>query len=164
MIYVRNITAKCYIPQISILLGWKQCLVLELCYLLKPICCRRWHLIRVYTVCYSSSWLLTTQHVVKWSYLNFKTSMVLRSLDRNLNTLSYKPKIWLTVGVSKKSSMSGKQCRLWSDATLCSIWSGSTLFVQACLSEDFCSGLSVQILLVNTVYRAQKNKKNKDHR
>ena len=31
--------------------------------------------------------------------------------------------------------MSGKQCRLWSDATLCSVWSGSILFAQACLSQ-----------------------------
>ena len=31
--------------------------------------------------------------------------------------------------------MSGKQCRPWSDAAFCSIWSGSTLFAKACLSQ-----------------------------
>ena len=29
--------------------------------------------------------------------------------------------------------MSGKQCRPWSDAAFCGIWSGSTLFAKACL-------------------------------
>ena len=29
----------------------------------------------------------------------------------------------------------GKQCRPWSDAALCGVWSGSALFTQACLSE-----------------------------
>ena len=31
--------------------------------------------------------------------------------------------------------MSGKHCRPWWDATFCSIWSGSTWFAQACLSQ-----------------------------
>ena len=39
----------------------------------------------------------------------------------------------------KHGWMSGKQWRPWSDATYCGIWSGSTLFAQACLS--LCLGL-----------------------
>ena len=35
----------------------------------------------------------------------------------------------------KYCRMNGKQCSPWSDAAFCSIWSGSTLFAQACLSE-----------------------------
>ena len=31
--------------------------------------------------------------------------------------------------------MSAKQCRPWSDATFCSIWSGSTLFAHAWKSQ-----------------------------
>ena len=31
--------------------------------------------------------------------------------------------------------MSGKQCRPWADIAFCGIWSGSTLFDQACLSQ-----------------------------
>ena len=31
--------------------------------------------------------------------------------------------------------MSGKQCRPWSDAAFCGVWSWSTLFAQACLSD-----------------------------
>ena len=31
--------------------------------------------------------------------------------------------------------MSSKQCRPWSDAALCGVWSGSTLFAQTCLCE-----------------------------
>ena len=37
--------------------------------------------------------------------------------------------------MSKTYSMGGKQCRPWSDAAFCSIWSGSTLFAQASLSQ-----------------------------
>ena len=39
--------------------------------------------------------------------------------------------------------MSGKQCRLWTDATFCDVWSGSSLFVW---------GLSVPIFRVITVH------------
>ena len=35
----------------------------------------------------------------------------------------------------KYCCMYGKQCRPWSDAAFCSIWSGSTLFAKACLSQ-----------------------------
>ena len=35
----------------------------------------------------------------------------------------------------KKCWMSGKQCRPWSDATFCGIWSGSTLFDKVYLSQ-----------------------------
>ena len=31
--------------------------------------------------------------------------------------------------------LNGKQCRSWSDATFCGIWSGSTLFAQTCQSK-----------------------------
>ena len=31
--------------------------------------------------------------------------------------------------------MSGKQCRPWTDAAFCGVWSGSTLFAQACPSQ-----------------------------
>ena len=39
----------------------------------------------------------------------------------------------LPIGVSKYCWVRGKQCWTWSDAAFCGIWSGSTLFVQACL-------------------------------
>ena len=52
------------------------------------------------------------------------------------------PKHWIssfhytvTVAVSKNWWMSGKQCRPWSDAAFCAVWSGSTLFALACLSH-----------------------------
>ena len=35
----------------------------------------------------------------------------------------------------KYCCMYGKQCKPWWDATFCSIWSGSTLFEKACLSQ-----------------------------
>ena len=35
----------------------------------------------------------------------------------------------------KYCCMYGKQCRPWSDAEYCSIWSGSTLFAKAYLSQ-----------------------------
>ena len=40
-----------------------------------------------------------------------------------------------SVDVSTNSWMNNKQCRHWSDATSCSIWSMFTLFAQACLSK-----------------------------
>ena len=39
--------------------------------------------------------------------------------------------LWMCI----KLRMSGKQCRPWSDAAYCGVWSGSPLFAQACLSE-----------------------------
>ena len=36
-------------------------------------------------------------------------------------------KYWWTIG---------KKCRPWSDAAFCGVWSGSTLFAQACLSKN----------------------------
>ena len=35
----------------------------------------------------------------------------------------------------KYCCMYGKQCKPWSDAAFCHIWSESTLFAQACLSQ-----------------------------
>ena len=43
--------------------------------------------------------------------------------------------ILLPINVSKNCWMSCKQCRPWSDATFCDIWSGSTLFARVCLSK-----------------------------
>ena len=39
--------------------------------------------------------------------------------------------------MSKNAGLDDKQCRPWSDAAFCSIWSGSTLFAQACLSQYY---------------------------
>ena len=41
----------------------------------------------------------------------------------------------LHVVASKNCWMRGKQCRPWSDSTVCGIWSGSTLFAQFCQSK-----------------------------
>ena len=40
-----------------------------------------------------------------------------------------------TFEVSKNCRMSDKQCRPWSDAAISGVWSGSTVFAQACLSK-----------------------------
>ena len=50
------------------------------------------------------------------------------------------PKIWNSpfyylLLCLKYCCMYGKQCRLWSDAEFCGIWSGSTLFAKVCLSQ-----------------------------
>ena len=50
------------------------------------------------------------------------------------------PKIWNSpfcclLMCPKYCCMFAKQCRPWSDAAFCSIWSGSTLFVKACMSQ-----------------------------
>ena len=37
--------------------------------------------------------------------------------------------------VSKHCQLNGRQCRSWSVATECGVWSGSALFAQACLSQ-----------------------------
>ena len=44
--------------------------------------------------------------------------------------------IGLCIDMYKNCWMSGKQCRPWSDAMFCGIWSGSTLFAQAYLSQN----------------------------
>ena len=56
-----------------------------------------------------------------------------RSLTNPLIIASNKS-FWLPVDVSKKCCVSGKQCRIWSDAAVCGVWSGSTLFAQAYVS------------------------------
>ena len=50
------------------------------------------------------------------------------------------PKIWNSpfyhlLGCLKYCCKNGKQCRTWSDAAYCSVWSGSTLFAKAYLSQ-----------------------------
>ena len=50
------------------------------------------------------------------------------------------PKIWNSpfyclVMCIKYCCMYGKQCRPWSDAAFCSVWSGSTMFAKAYLSQ-----------------------------
>ena len=39
--------------------------------------------------------------------------------------------------MSRNCWTNGKQCRPWSDATFCGVWSGSSLFAKACLYENF---------------------------
>ena len=51
-------------------------------------------------------------------------------LSSNLNQ-----SILLPTHMCKNCLIGGKHYRPWSDATLCSIWSWSTLFAQACLSQ-----------------------------
>ena len=59
------------------------------------------------------------------------------------------PKVWNSpfyylLMCLKYCCIYGKQCRPWSEAGFCGIWSGFTLFAEACLSEqiryllDFC--------------------------
>ena len=43
--------------------------------------------------------------------------------------------IWLPVYVPENWWMKGIQCRPWSDAAFCGVWSGSTLFALTCLPQ-----------------------------
>ena len=57
-----------------------------------------------------------------------------------LSTYHTCPKIWNSqfyylLMCLKYCYMYSKQCRSWSDATFCGIWSGSTLFAEAYLSQ-----------------------------
>ena len=47
--------------------------------------------------------------------------------------------VFFTTCKFKNHWMSSKQCRPWSDAALCGVWSGSTLFCQPCQMRLLCS-------------------------
>ena len=95
-----------------------------------------WHLIWVYIVCSGLSiQIFWVNKVYKLLTLEYKTW----NWD-TLSTYHTCPKIWnnLFYYLSmclKYCCMYGKQCRPWSYAAFCGIWSGSTVFENACLSQ-----------------------------
>ena len=62
--------------------------------------------------------------------------------------------------VSKNCWMSGKQCRVWSDATFSGIWSGSTLYALVCLSKYWEHIHYDSILILHYLRGLHKNSSN----
>ena len=71
------------------------------------------------------------------------TSYYISYLTQTFNNI-----IFLLFDLSKNCWMSGKQWRPWSDTALCGVWSGSSLFAQACLSQHWAIPFPVELSAV----------------